>query len=135
MELGLLYTSYFSLEWRFSYKKMEIAVFHMKHWKHLYSLFAYVSTCLKHLCAYPHELVAHVCVIFCVDCVQPQLTEMNVTDREIWSKQKAAPGIHRVWETGPCISEVVLFKTGMRKEWPVTTQNSVFTNLALHQET
>ena len=66
---------------------------------------------------------------------QPQLTEMNVTDCEIWSKQKAAPGIHRVWETGPCISEVVLFKTGMRKGWQVTTQDSVFTNLDLHQET
>ena len=103
--------------------------------KHLCSLFAYVFTCLEHLYVYPHELVAHVCVIFCVDCVQPQLTEMNVTDREIWSKQKAAPVIHREWETGPFISEVVLLKTGMRIEWPVTTQNSVFTNLGLHQDT
>ena len=56
---------------------------------------------------------------------QPQLTEMNVSDREIWNKQKAASGIHRVGDTSPCISEVVLFKTGMRKGWPVTTQDSV----------
>ena len=93
----------------------------------LYALNIYVST---------HVSLLPTFVCFSVwMCVQPQVAEMNVTDREIWSKQKAEPGIHRVWETVPSISEMVLFKTGMRKGWPVTAHDSVFTNWDLHQET
>ena len=75
-------------------------------------------------------------MFFCVDvCPTPADTEMNVTDREICFKQKEGSGIHRLWKTGPCISEMALFKKGMRIGCPVTTQKSMFTNLGLHRET
>ena len=51
MELGLLYTSYFSLEWRFSYKKMEISIFHMKRW-----FFSYRNICVHCLLMFSRAL-------------------------------------------------------------------------------
>ena len=122
----------------FPTRNMETCIFHTKHWCYITTYVPCLPVfphALKFLCVYPRKVLALVSVFFCVDMLPITAdTEMNVTDRKTRSKQKEAPGIHRLGETGPCISEVVLFKRGMRIGWPVTTQDSVFPNLGLHQE-
>ena len=70
---------------------MEISIFHMKHWFFSYRMI-YVADLLMFLlalniCVSTYMSFLPTFVHFSVSmCVQLQLTEMNVTDREIWSK-------------------------------------------------
>ena len=74
-------------------------------------------------------------MFFCVDvCPSSADEEMKVTD-EMCSKQTEAQCVYRQWEIASCISEMLLFRTGMRKGWPVTTQGCGYTSMGLLQET
>ena len=123
-------------EWRFSYKKYEITVFHMNYWFfgywHISSLF--VSLCLAHACVQLCACVTYVCVH--VHGPRPLLTQR-------WRRKKmrclktSRGGRKRLQTRGDWSMHLCepLSRTRMSKGWPVTTLDNESTDLQLPQET
>ena len=73
------------------------------------------------------------CVCMCLAHIRCRDEGDKTQDLE--EQEEEARGIHRLRETGQCISVAPLSKTGTRKGWPVTSPDTGSTNLQLHQET
>ena len=103
--------------------------------KHLCSLFVFLSLYVERVCVYTHVLVLP--PFLCVGVFPDHSRHTHEGDRtwDVEQLEEEAQVIHRRGENGPCISSVALSRAGMRKEWPMTTQDSGSTNLEWYQET
>ena len=105
--------------------------------KHLFSLPVFVPVPCMCVCAQVCLCCLYLYVFLYV-CMCPAHCSGTDEGNQTWDveqPEKEAGGIHSLGETGSLISALPLSRKGRRKGWPVTTQDSRFTNLQLHQET